>query len=426
MKKAAFLLILFCFLYPIFPKVSPIPIDRILQLLGFTLLVFNQRDTVKLISSIYTRRFLLLTFVLLCLAFIVQLQVIGTYDTYFIIRVVNVFFEFFSAYFVFSIGRWAYKNLSIGTVLYYIVLAAVLQAVIGIIFYINPVYYVSYYSLLNAEIAHKEFEDTMALLNVRFVGIGSSFFSGTIKYGVAFFSLLILPFVHQNRLTSNKLFYWAAFLIIVFGGMMTGRSFFIAMILGGIMVTAARSQSVLLFVMNNVKIVLLCVFLIPLVYFLSTAILDMSKFERAFNFAFELFINASEGKGFQSSSTNKQLEMYVFPDETRTWLIGDAKMQNSDGGYYMFTDIGYLRLIYYFGLPATVFFVYLMIRYCKILVSLGAFRPLTYFFIAVFAWHIILGFKGLAFHSYYFVLFLVVLTLSQRKLSKELNNHQNY
>src|SRR5690606_10435458 len=128
MKKAAFLLILFCFLYPIFPKVSPIPIDRILQLLGFTLLVFNQRDTVKLISSIYTRRFLLLTFVLLCLAFIVQLQVIGTYDTYFIIRVVNVFFEFFSAYFVFSIGRWAYKNLSIGTVLYYIVLAAVLQA----------------------------------------------------------------------------------------------------------------------------------------------------------------------------------------------------------------------------------------------------------------------------------------------------------
>src|SRR5690606_28888829 len=278
----------------------------------------------------------------------------------------------------------------------------------------------------NAEIAHKEFEDTMALLNVRFVGIGSSFFSGTIKYGVAFFSLLILPFVHQNRLTSNKLFYWAAFLIIVFGGMMTGRSFFIAMILGGIMVTAARSQSVLLFVMNNVKIVLLCVFLIPLVYFLSTAILDMSKFERAFNFAFELFINASEGKGFQSSSTNKQLEMYVFPDETRTWLIGDAKMQNSDGGYYMFTDIGYLRLIYYFGLPATVFFVYLMIRYCKILVSLGAFRPLTYFFIAVFAWHIILGFKGLAFHSYYFVLFLVVLTLSQRKLSKELNNHQNY
>ena len=426
MKKAAFLLILFCFLYPIFPKVSPIPIDRILQLLGFTLLVFNQLDTVKLISSIYTRRFLLLTFVLLCLAFIVQLQVVGTYDTYFIIRVVNVFFEFFSAYFVFSIGRWAYKNLSIGTVLYYIVLAAVLQAVIGIIFYINPVYYVSYYSLLNAEIAHKEFEDTMALLNVRFVGIGSSFFSGTIKYGVAFFSLLILPFVHQNRLTSNKLFYWAAFLIIVFGGMMTGRSFFIAMILGGIMVAAARSQSVLLFVMNNVKIVLLCVFLIPLVYFLSTAILDMSKFERAFNFAFELFINASEGEGFQSSSTNKQLEMYVFPDETRTWLIGDAKMQNSDGGYYMFTDIGYLRLIYYFGLPATVFFVYLMIRYCKILVSLGAFRPLTYFFIAVFAWHIILGFKGLAFHSYYFVLFLVVLTLSQRKLSKELNNHQNY
>lgn len=419
MKRLLLLVVVFCFVYPIFPKISPIPIDRILQLMGGVLLVFHQKDALKLASSRSTLRFWSLTFVLLCLAFFIQLPIIGQYDTYFIIRVVNVFFEFCSAYLVFSFARWCYKNVTIGTILYYIVLAAVIQTFIATVFYITPSYYVAYYSYLNGDIAHKEFDDTMALLNVRFVGVGSSFFGGTIKYGIAFFSLLIMPYVHHNRLTSNKILYWLALIVIIFGGLMTGRSFFIAIILGITMVTSIRSKNLLFYIANSFKIVILGVLFLPIVYLSSTLFFDVSQFERAFNFAFELFINASEGEGFQSSSTNKQLEMYVFPESTKTWLIGDAKMQNSDGGYYMFTDIGYLRLIYYFGLPATLFFVFVLIKYCKILITLGRSRPLAYFFVVILAWHIILGFKGLAFHSYYFVLFLVVLVLSKERFTKD-------
>ena len=53
--------------------------------------------------------------------------------------------------------------------------------------------------------------------------------------------------------------------------------------------------------------------------------------------------------------------MYVFPELFRTWVIGDgyfANPRDTDpfftgkmiGGYYMGTDVGYLRFIYYFGL----------------------------------------------------------------------------
>ena len=53
--------------------------------------------------------------------------------------------------------------------------------------------------------------------------------------------------------------------------------------------------------------------------------------------------------------------MYVFPDNMKTWLIGDGYFsapRDVDpyfvgklvGGYYMGTDVGYLRFIFYFGI----------------------------------------------------------------------------
>lgn len=53
--------------------------------------------------------------------------------------------------------------------------------------------------------------------------------------------------------------------------------------------------------------------------------------------------------------------MYVFPDNLKTWIIGDGYFSNPyntdpfyigtrSRGYYMGTDVGYLRFIFYFGL----------------------------------------------------------------------------
>ena len=58
--------------------------------------------------------------------------------------------------------------------------------------------------------------------------------------------------------------------------------------------------------------------------------------------------------------------MLVFPDNLKTWLIGDGYMENPridpyytgkiHGGYYMSTDIGYLRFIFYFGIVGLFLF----------------------------------------------------------------------
>lgn len=85
------------------------------------------------------------------------------------------------------------------------------------------------------------------------------------------------------------------------------------------------------------------------------------KFEEDMRFGFEGFFSLVE-KGEWSVSSNDRLEsMYVYPDNMKTWAIGDGYFSNPintdpffigeiTGGYYKGTDVGFLRFIYYFGL----------------------------------------------------------------------------
>ena len=78
-------------------------------------------------------------------------------------------------------------------------------------------------------------------------------------------------------------------------------------------------------------------------------------------FAFEGFFSLVEQGEWDVSSNNSLMNMYVFPDNAKTWIIGDGYFDgpsNTDPyyvgptmtGFYMWTDVGYLRFIFYFGL----------------------------------------------------------------------------
>ena len=60
--------------------------------------------------------------------------------------------------------------------------------------------------------------------------------------------------------------------------------------------------------------------------------------------------------------------MVVWPDNLKTWIIGDGYFSNSrydpnylgdatDKGFYMGTDIGYLRFLFYFGILGLVWII---------------------------------------------------------------------
>lgn len=98
-------------------------------------------------------------------------------------------------------------------------------------------------------------------------------------------------------------------------------------------------------------------FSIPLLIFLYQI---SAPFQELMRFGFEGFFSLVE-EGKWNVSSNTALEsMIVWPEEFRTWVIGDGYFENQRNdvnyigdatteGFYMGTDIGYLRFIFYFG-----------------------------------------------------------------------------
>ncbi len=86
------------------------------------------------------------------------------------------------------------------------------------------------------------------------------------------------------------------------------------------------------------------------------------QFHDNIRFAFEGFFSLAEKGRWEVNSNEILKNMIVFPDNLKTWIIGDGYMLNpnmSDPyytgeyhnvGYYQLTDIGYLRFIFYSGL----------------------------------------------------------------------------
>ena len=87
-----------------------------------------------------------------------------------------------------------------------------------------------------------------------------------------------------------------------------------------------------------------------------------AQFHDNLRFAFEGFFSLAEKGRWEVSSNEVLKSMVVFPDNPHTWLIGDGYFEDPTErdpyytgrnffGYYMQTDIGYLRFIFYGGIP---------------------------------------------------------------------------
>ena len=76
-------------------------------------------------------------------------------------------------------------------------------------------------------------------------------------------------------------------------------------------------------------------------------------------FAFEGFFNLVEEGEFSTDSTEVLDSMWVWPSDTKTWIIGDGIY----GSWAYRTDIGYCRLIFYSGLTGFVVFAMSFVYY---------------------------------------------------------------
>ena len=110
-------------------------------------------------------------------------------------------------------------------------------------------------------------------------------------------------------------------------------------------------------------IVIAFVLLVPAIVYLYRVDVD---FYEKLRFGFEGFFSLAEKGEWDVSSNNRLMGMWVWPDNLTTWLIGDGYFNSpnenpyyigpSFEGYYMGTDIGYCRFIFYFGIIGLAIF----------------------------------------------------------------------
>lgn len=114
------------------------------------------------------------------------------------------------------------------------------------------------------------------------------------------------------------------------------------------------------------------------------------RMKKLIHFGFEGFFSLFEKGTWEVSSNDKLMTMYVFPDNLKTWIIGDGYFSNPyntdpfyigtrSGGYYMGTDVGYLRFIFYFGLIGlSAFIAFFMKTYNLCVKRFAEYKPLFF------------------------------------------------
>lgn len=274
------------------------------------------------------------------------------YTTYFLSMLVWLS----SAFVVIKCIKLVHGHVTIGLVAAYIVAISTIQGLIAII--------ADNYAPLDNFILRTIPGLTWCKSEGRLYGFSGSatLDTGGIRFAIASVLCMhnIKNAVEENKTRSVPL-YILAFLIITVTGNIVARTTLVGTLLG---------------------LIYLIIFIFPFRIHLSTASLRTwlwliaetfiivliiiglynsdEKFRNRTRFGFEGFFSLVEKGHWQTGSNDVLADMYVFPDNPETWLIGDGRFINPEGdpnylgeaysGYYKNTDVGYLRFIFYFGL----------------------------------------------------------------------------
>lgn len=93
---------------------------------------------------------------------------------------------------------------------------------------------------------------------------------------------------------------------------------------------------------------------IGLVVFVIVASFFNESIQVWLTWAFELFVNFAQTGEFSSASTDILFERMYFIPDLKSVLFGNALFSTPGGGYFMGTDVGFLRSILFFGIVPTI------------------------------------------------------------------------
>ena len=207
----------------------------------------------------------------------------------------------------------------------------------------------------------------------RLYGLGASLDTAGIRFSISLIMIIYLACNDDSSLKYNvTILYVISFCLIAVVGNMIARTTLVGVILSLILLVFFKRKTWMLLNFRVVLIVLLFILLSSISLF--NLYNNNEKVYELIRFGFEPFFNYFGGGDFATSSNMMLRDMYVFPDNFKTWIIGDGYFMNpnthdpyyvgqsSVQGFYMGTDVGYLRLIFYFGLIGLLTFMIFLVH----------------------------------------------------------------
>lgn len=316
---------------------------------------------------------------------IYSLFINNSQDLFFIKYIYTIILTINGGYFVYNLFQNYYKQNVFIALLKGITHITLIQVFIGIVGFIVPSFKSFIINIQSLDV-HTLYE-LYLYNNYRFFGLGFSFFGAGVIFCI---NLIIISYLILNYKSISKLKLVFMYILFSVVGLMYSRSVGIGIILSIFMYFVHNRFYTIFF--NKYFYFLLITFMISLLIIFNLKI-ENGSYKKLERFAFEPFVNYIEKGTFETESSNQLKTMYVYPDNIKTWLIGDGYFFNPNCQelYYMGTDVGYLRLIFYFG----VFGLFIFLCYQFYLFKIDAINNNAKFlFYNVFILYLIILFKG--------------------------------
>lgn len=283
-----------------------------------------------------------------------------TYATY----IVSMWVWLSGAYVVITLMRALHGYVSVEVVCNYLIAVCTAQCISALMIDSIP----AFNHLINTYVAGLDFLEK----GKRLYGIGAGLDVAGLRFSAA---LCCIAFITSRIASTTRKNYISVYLIcfVIIGlvGNMIARTTTVGVILAiaywiyALLRPGSKQENTYLWKWLAGVIVVALLIIVPLYNASPT-------FKANTRFAFEGFFSLAEKGRWEVHSNEILKNMYVFPDNLKTWFIGDGYIENpihTDpyytgdiiDGFYMGTDVGYLRFIFYFGIFGLLTFIYFFI-----------------------------------------------------------------
>lgn len=409
------ILIIFCFFVYFFPFKAYGFDPRLLVFLFF--FIYMIKDGLLLNRKVKCRYIKTLFYPVLMSLFTVLSSVVNTItENTFIIFPFQVIYLLLLSYCIYYITKRFCKVISFYVITRYFLMTLVVQSVIAIVMFVNQPICLFLFDLQGIDLTSRVIK---MYFGVRLIGLGCFYFGAGAIYGLGL--IAIMPFMlkakNKQQLIKLILLYVYIFIVGIFFARtaMIGCVFSIVYLIFCILIPKMCNKVFLVF---RQFIIYLTVFGIALVFIYTSFPKLQEDYGDIIDFGFEAFINLVENGELSTASSDGLTEYHlsIWPQNQKTYYIGDMRWTKGDS-YYGDSDVGYVRLLFYFGVPGVILF--LLYQYSIVRISGLIFkeRILSFFFFTVFFYALILLIKG-----YIDVASLIFIYLHYKSLDSKYEN----